>query len=381
MLIDAMPEVLSWSAASNVLQQVRDAFAGRAADLFIETIGEIRSRHPCLASSIATSLRALPDEAFCRLLLAPETTERLFWHWRHRPSDVGQFLARSIRAEAARLGSAEPFHEDTWSALGDIRFGANGIIHRMPQLPGLMPLDFGSPYSMNIDMTGDATTDIVMRPSFTSREVRQVLRRLKQAAASVKLTSPFIADFVVHFNLVLVLLKEPSSTAFASGSNGDYVGRSFIVNPHASDVSEVHLAEAIVHEGIHGLLYMQERLKPWILDPNLETGRPKLNSPWTGSSLTLRSYLQACFVWYGLLHFWCLSLPAGAFQIERIKARIGEALRGFLAGPLLGGVTPYSHGISPEIIAAIREMQFVVTHTFATATTCRYSANSSSLGK
>jgi hypothetical protein len=130
-------------------------------------------------------------------------------------------------------------------------------------------------------------------------------------------------------------------------------------------VDAVDIADAIVHEAIHALLYMQEQKKSWVYDPDLCKPIPRVVSPWTGRHLALRPFLQACFVWYGLLHFWCLALSAGAFDSARIRERIVRSGIGFWDKPLLDYIDSYKAALCPDLLKAIQEMQSIVNDAFA----------------
>jgi hypothetical protein len=89
-------------------------------------------------------------------------------------------------------------------------------------------------------------------------------------------------------------------------------------------------------------------------------------SPWTGTKLPVRQFLQACFVWYGLVHFWALAWTTGAFAPDRVRARLTLATSGFLFEDLVDTLVGMcGDGIAPAIVNAICEMQGVVRRSFA----------------
>jgi hypothetical protein len=120
-----------------------------------------------------------------------------------------------------------------------------------------------------------------------------------------------------------------------------------------------------VHEGIHSLLYMQERIRDWGQAPELSDSIPRVISPWTGNRLSLASFLHACFVWYGLAHFWALASTRPAFDSRRIMQRLSQAACGFLRGPLVTRIEPFLPGIGSEVIDAIRGMQSRIVFVFS----------------
>jgi hypothetical protein len=358
MLIETMPEVLSWSAGKQILLRVHDAYLTLLSKSLGEVLGQICKEDPAMGSRLVTGMRAISDEALLRILAAPETSARLLWRRTEHLCETGNFIERSIQAEAARASQPQSFTKQTWTALGDMGFFPDGDIYRMPSIEGMMPLDFGSPHAARIDLSGAERIDVEPRPGFNDQEKCLVLERLKEAQNGIRVTSKTVADFVLLFNKVLVLQKDPDTPQqFSSGSFGRYIGLSYMANPHETFVDHVDLADAAVHEGIHSLLYMQERKKRWFLDLSLFESVAQVTSPWTGNSLSLASFLQACFVWYGLLHFWRLALSARAFDRQRICDCVSRSLRGFQGEPLLARLSYYASGISPDLLETIDEVQ------------------------
>ena len=144
-----------------------------------------------------------------------------------------------------------------------------------------------------------------------------------------------------------------------------------LANAHCESVDVVDVTDAIVHEAIHALLFMQERRKRWVLDEKLYDSTPRSTSPWTGRELPLRAFLQANFVWYGLLNFWLkthsatLKTPVAWAPLERIRSKISAASVGFLGVSLVDSVAEFKSEISTDILAAIDVMQSRVRVAFS----------------
>jgi len=358
MLIETMPDVLTWRAGSDVMLRVYRGYVDLLSDRLGALLCDLRATDPRLCDGLDEALRGASDLAFSRVLTAPETSYRLIWQ-RGNAAERGQFIFEALRAERAREGEPARFNAETWTALGDIRFFPDGLSFPQPRLPWEMPLDFASPYADAVDLgNGDPTAP---RGTFTSAETERVLALLHEACDCIGRVSALILDFTVKFNKVLVLQKDLVEPGFTSGSTGQFVGRSFLVNPHLAAVHPVLIAEGIVHEAIHSLLYMQERQKSWVKSDDLYHPKQALVSPWSGSSLALRPFMQACFVWYGLLNFWCAALIAGVFDQQRVRARISVCLKGFLGRPLVGYLDPWREGISEDLIETIAVLQDNVT--------------------
>jgi HEXXH motif-containing protein len=246
--------------------------------------------------------------------------------------------------------------------LGDGHIDAEGKLVLGPQVAELMPLDFDSPYSRLLDLTGDAYLVPDPRPPLAGDELEEVLDRLATVRSALAATSPLLLRFVVRFTKVLILQKD-STQPFSSGSNGDYVGRSVIANPQVA--STAALADAVVHEAIHSLLYMQEEQQPWVLDQSLYTPTPCVVSPWSGRTLPVRPFVQACFVWYGLANFWAMAASSGGFEPAHAQPFFARAVSGFLKGSLLDRLGAHQPSISVNILECIHEMQARIASSLA----------------
>jgi HEXXH motif-containing protein len=220
------------------------------------------------------------------------------------------------------------------------------------------PIDVASPHALAIDLEGVTDEATEPRRPLDKPVLERVLGALADTRDRIESTNPDILEFVNAFTKVLVLQRDDAApTLFSTGSSAQYVGRSVFGNPHLESVDAALLAEGLVHEAIHSLLYMGERIEPWVTTPELYGPEHRTRSGWTGNPLPLRSYLQAAFVWYGLSQFWCQALSAGTFPADRIRGRIEQSVRGFLRGSVLDQIQPYRYGIAPEVCSAIESME------------------------
>ncbi|MGJ5204470.1 aKG-HExxH-type peptide beta-hydroxylase [Bradyrhizobium sp. HKCCYLR20261] len=365
MTITQMPDVLRWNDYEAVCDGVLATYGDRLAEKMGEALGEICRSDPARGEQLRSLIDRVADEGFMRVLDAPETSFRLLSTPGRRSDDEEPFLSASFLAEALRQGLDISADREVWTALGDRGYSPTGSCI-WPQVEGMPVTDYGSPHAVSVDLSGQDRPDPPSRPAFSEVEIDRLHQLLQRSRSALERTEAGLPRFVTRFNIALILQKDPESpTSFSSGSNGYYIGRTFLANPHLPEIDEAHIADALVHEGIHALLYMQEYEQPWFLDPAAKGSLPRITSPWSGSRLPFPSFLQACFVWYGLLHFWSLAMQSGAFEPGVAIKRIQLCLRGFCRQPLLDSIAGYSSVVDADVQRAIETMQNVVVGAFA----------------
>lgn len=367
--IENMPAVLGWSLQDDILRDVHRQYVTLLCDLMGYCLGKALSSGVPGSELLRERLNELDNQEYERLLLAPETSFRLFF----RPNDLHgniSFLSTSAEAEIfKRNPDADALLEkELWSALGD--FGAVPQADGFPQrieaarLGGRLPIDMDSPHALNIPFVDD-DRDILQfshcSERFSAHEKSVVTNRFKLVQQGIEGTSPFASGLVLNFTKVIIARKDSDERTFSSGSSGQYTGRSLLVNVHRGFVSPGLLADAIVHEAIHAVLYMLERIRAWVSNDDLYEGsNARVISPWSGRNLRLRPFLQACFVWFGLLNFWSRPEAALYFDSEEAELFKNRALGGFQFGPLVDRIDTWRPEIDPELVETIDALQQLV---------------------
>ena len=356
MMISQMPTVLAWKEGTGTQEKVFRSYVSYLSRQYGLFWGRVRRDGSVSNEELGTVLEYPQDDLFLRVLLAPETSFRILWPRRNSVTETASFLRSSLEAERHRTKCTSVDLRDVkfWSALGDFAILSDEATFEFNQIPGFAPLDFGSPYAQTLDISGQADRRQSPNPQFSCLEQRLVFETINAAVSAIGNTSKTIYDFCVRFNLAVVLQKDPDSSSFSSGSTRQFVGRSCLGNPQLANAADI--ANAVVHEAIHSLLYMQEIQREWVLDPDLTEHVPRVFSPWTGRKLALRPYLQACFVWYGLLHFWSEALKAEAFPEDWTLTWFKQCLVGFLDEPLLKYVKDYREHIIEDVLEAIAQI-------------------------
>lgn len=371
-LIEKMPEVLTWSNPA-VFEQVHDNYRQVVSDALGSLLATIERLDPALGKQLLDELQEASDAALLRVVLAPQTIHRLLWEQPERLRDTADFFLRSLLAEKAKEGRPAELAEETWTALGDALVLPTGEVVAGPSIEGFIPLDFDSPQVRNVD---DVCSELTRRAplgmrhgppwhALTGDDRELVLHRLALAQGAIAATSTVVSAFSTMFIKVLVLQKDDEESWYGAYATPGYCGV-VISNPQHQLVDVVRIAESIVHEAMHPLLDMLVYTRPWGIEDPLYDDKPKVASPWTGTSLSVSNFLQACFVWYGLLHFWSRALGTTAFPLKRVRGRMSRAAVGFVGPPLLELVDEADRVlIAAPIRMAIQRMQARVMEALA----------------
>ena len=354
-LIATLPEMLTWSARDAVWDRIHDRYRGVVGEALGDVVAAIDRGGSARGKELIDALDEASDDALLRVVLAPETSYRLLWQ---RPQDsqaTAEFIHRSLLAERAREGRPTAIAEETWTALGDALVKPTGEVVAAPSIEGFVPIDFDSRTVRDADPYGLHHDRSPWHPLVEDHRAI-ALDRLGQAMACIRATSGVAGDFITRFVKVLVLQEDDEQSYFTGYSTQQYAGRTVIGNPQLAQVGQI--AESIVHEAIHAMLYMLLQTHPWGLEDPYFDDTKKLPSPWTGKMLPVSTLLHACFVWYGLLTFWSRATTSKAFPPKWVRGRMSRAALGFAGPPLLERLDEADRdAIAPPIRAAIGRMQ------------------------
>jgi hypothetical protein len=366
-VIEKLPELLTWSGHDSTFDWVHDRYRQIVSEALGDLAVDVDRDDPVLGRSLLDTLGAASDEALLRVVLAPQASHLLLWEQPRSAGNAAGFLHRSLLAEQAKEGGpcAAVLTEPAWTALGDALVLPTGEVEAHHSIQGLMPLDIASPHVRNADPLGMHHVRPPWHP-LNDTHLELAFKLLSQAGNGIAAASPAASAFTGQFIKVLVLQSDDEESIFAAYSTQQYPGRAVIANPQLVDATQI--AEAIVHEAIHALLYMLLQTYPWGIDDPLYDDKPKVTSPWSGRNLPVSTFLHACFVWYGLLHFWSRALTTPEFPVTRVRGRMSRAALGFVGRPLLELVNDADRDrISAPIRIAIQGLQDRVMAAFAPA--------------
>jgi hypothetical protein len=324
--ITPLVDLVSWDEGSSpaLFSRLEEEYAAAVA----ERLGVVLAHLIVSASEGASELQAqlgrLDSDRFEAFLLAPETSRRVVLEHLHPLPETAEALTR---------------------------LGAGETVGAGPALREVARFEDGAPVLV------DAGAEVA-----DSGQVAAEVDRVMRLRALLEAGAPATARTTAASMRELVLRFEGPGAGFRSNSPQGYVGRAVLNN--SPDADDVALLEALVHEPIHGLVGMSEAIglvreghaARWVYDDQLYDGESRTVSPWSGVGLDLPTYLQACFVWYGLLQFWTSLYPSEALDGDRVRNRIMRSLSGFVDDGALEQLQPHRGSINPLIFDAVAEM-------------------------
>jgi hypothetical protein len=291
-------------------------------------------------NGVQEAINLLSEEEFGHFLVKPEISSRLLEDGNVGDPEVCRFFAGALACELAKKThryASELYGSSLWTANGDYLIAYDGLKKEYdefnaPALSDNIVIDFFSPYCLKLsqeDINESATT---IFECYSQEEAENIFNFLEQSIAPLT-NQKHILYLINKFNNVILVKKQLTSDrkqVFISGSDGNYIGRTHVMNPEI--VREEFIAEMLVHEAIHSVLYMVEELENW-MPAQADALRIGISviSNWSGNSLSVRSYFQAIYVWYGIFNFWLTALRDRIYDRKFILNRLEFISRGFVS--------------------------------------------------
>jgi len=306
---------------------------------------------------IVQALDLLPPATRQRFLRAPAVSSLLLQGDERGDIEAG-LLATLVMAELAARGSIGNGAEPTWTArggrVGGLMLPPGSLESAGPErlLAGTeIVLDVASPFVFPDDEFGIEHT-VIYGPT----ELRAVEERLL-AAVEILRALPAALPFAETFIEVLAMRRELKETvAFYTSSFSGLIGLSRFTNAHVGSVDTALLAEGLLHESTHGMLYLYEEVTgPFVLEP--EANRIAVTSPWTGATIRLQSLVHACAVWYGTYWFLQRALDCGLVSTDRSFQRMEMARLGFRRRPVTSALAVHAPLLTPSIFEFLGEIE------------------------
>jgi HEXXH motif-containing protein len=257
-----------------------------------------------------------------------------------------------------------------WTARGDAFFPAGALgparpgtpdpkrrAWRAPAVDRGPAIDGLSPYC-----TFEGPRSVASTAGHSPPELALVVRRVGDAMRRTASVNAEVIDTVRMFTTVVVCRKSADRRpGFASMSWPALAGKTALLDAHDPRLGVERIAQALVHEAIHSVLFATEACEAFAVD-SPELDRATAVSPWSRRQLPIRNYLHACFVWYGLWCFWTLAREGRAFAPAPAATLLARAELGFRGPSLLAPLTPLRRYLAPAVLDGIAESQETVVN-------------------
>jgi hypothetical protein len=310
----ALPDFLAWKSGASMID---------AATVFHETWVDKRLHRWASAteSTHARDIDSLSPYHRRRIRWAPEVLALL------RQTNPGEVefnaLCRFIEVEEYLNDRRSEAPPECWSALGDYSTdSAKAGSSHPPRLRDIF-VDFRSPCR--------AKYRVLPFPvkRYSPDEEGQIMQGLEAGFSIVERSNSICVTMIESMvSSIMPIRNDTNPDSMSSASMRRYFGSMGIANLHHGISAPANVADILVHEAIHSLLYRLELFIPLHLSDEVATAL-RAKSPWTGSKLSVQSFAHACFVWFGLWHFWEISASLGCDDPALRK----RAKNGFLIGP------------------------------------------------
>lgn len=285
----------------------------------------------------------LPAGSQKRVIEAPDTYNQLTRVVRHERHDFDVYLSAATMAEgvwAGQLKASRPVWACDGAFLVDVSdaavFGPEGWryggSYAAPRLGGAVPLDHHSPFAQRpMPVAEFRSVHYGDALPFRPKEECAAYSKINKAFQTIEKFHPVAAKFIVKYAKTVIARKgDASKGTFQSASRNAFIGQIVLLNAHEPHVDQEYIAESLIHESIHSLLWRAEILEHFLLDPSIDMGT--VRSSWSGEKIYYYTLLQACFVWAGIFWFWRGMIETKAtFSMPRMEQLKERARRGFLS--------------------------------------------------
>ncbi len=367
--IRGIPALLRWDVGSvAVACQLR----ARLVDAVAERVGTLIARRSNSSRTMLDDLFSLPR---CeRIFLAPAITAIAAREFDGRTDggiDAWACFTAALEAEQT-LAAHKPAARPLWTALGDA-YLPSGFASGDASWPTGASWRADAPYQaprVLADTVVDAFSpgavgwlpDIALGDGGSPAGMYDAtLEKLRAACATIEHVVP-AAETMSVVARVIVLRSDAQLGELRAASSPIGIGRIVLRNPHLTSATVLELVDGLVHETIHGLVDLVELTSP-VVAPRF--AGEIAASPWTGREIDLRTYVHACFVWYGLWQFWS-RIAAGAASQRATRARhyMALCLRGFIRdGGILAPIANHVALLGDDVLDVLRAIQAEITTT------------------
>ncbi len=288
------------------------------------------------------------DESRMRTSLSPKIAGLSMRTRKLHPQQLPSEIESRIKAQAVKDGLL-PKDPTLAGVTADDRWVYHPHIDDpVPALhvAGFLPLDFGIGYE---DVLGP------IGPRFTEDDMSMLTEKVERAIALIAESSPSAFRWIVDgVRVIWIRPGDNDRSLFGSSSWREYPGLISLRGIENNQVSVASISNAILHESIHTFLDQVEIFYPFCANPNRLYPLYSI-SPWTGRSLPIDSFVQACCVWYGLARFWAIARSNVASHDA--TEELNRARRGFLGKEYKQQLVTIGPLLRPDINRLLLEFQ------------------------
>lgn len=347
-----LTEALRWESPMANAAHARATLhrnAGRRFDQFSSRFESERGKE---ARRIIARLRSLSEDRQDAVIASPQG---FYAASRGCPTDVAQaFFDGAVTVEEIRAGEPGPESSSPcWAALGDEAYAFakdEGWIREFSAVKasGFLPIDTRCPVTR-----GEAPGMATRSAPIPQAEEPKIVGRLVDTIGLIEAASTATLQLFRDFVRVIVAREVPQERMFYAGGARVTPGRIIVNNVFGAGGIE-RVADALVHEAIHCAIDHCELEQPIVIALGVED---RIESPWTGRSLDLNTFVQACFVWYGLANFWEHVDRRHDLRTESSSALLAQARQGFERSDPTLALEPHRRVLHPALIDAMQGMR------------------------
>lgn len=377
--MEGLHALLTWRHEADLLDRcvaLRARYQGSIAAALAAALARIaRDGHDGAGrcARLRDTVDTLAPGALTKILEAPETCFQLVKRRDQEPARLVRFLERAIGLERAAQREAVCFSGPAWSVLGDRyvpgpssdsletdleRYGWLGDPsqpYRALDRDGIV-IDFFSPYAARPLAQNNFRPDFAPPIPYTNEQAATVAPRIVAAFEAIESIGGAGIGFVRAMIRTIMPRPDAASGLFSGSSNRGHMGRVNLFNPHLDYISHHNVANSLIHESIHIMLYLIEQGGRPVEDNDV-LYNDFVESPWSGRPIHLLAYIHASFVWYGLYHFW--SLPEVAKQMDGLVRQhyLNFIVRGFERGEMLARLVRFEPYIRADLMEELVMLQ------------------------
>ena len=336
--IERLCHVLRWQESSFSLA-TRDEYYRHLAEGVEPGIAALERIDPDAAETTRLLLETLTPEQRMDFISAPHIACFIISPRMFQRSVDRNFFLKALGICAGCISDDVPLHNHR----GELLPWPDGI-----SSAGNCRLSFGGELPIPfMDRGGNSLGPV------QDEDAKRILGKVSIAGNLIRTMNEKAHAFSLRHTEVLAFRYESEYPAdFSSGSFQTLPGFSLICNCHLPAVKGPELADAIIHEAIHGIIYQFEAFGEKLLRMPKATDF-QVFSPWTGARLGVESFAQACLVWFGLLHFW----KAAAGDAEQPRQLYERAQKGFLSPTYVNACRSTDGYLAPHVSSVLAELQ------------------------